>query len=122
MDSGRLSLPDFERLVSRATNGFIRHSDVAMFIAENLHRGPKSKVFGRSVAGLLAGDLEHSVEVAGLDLLRRLHGASKEGVHRDPYQKLTKLTGEDNFVGSCGEFGLLFAFLANSPTYAKGGR
>ena len=30
-------------------------------------------------------------------------------------QKLAKLLGEDNLVGSCGEFGLLFAFLSNDP-------
>jgi hypothetical protein len=76
-------------------------------------------VFGRSVAGLLARDLAHFVEAAGLDLLERLHGASKGGVHRDLDQKLTKLAGEDNLVGSCGEFGLLFAFLANSPHTQK---
>ena len=30
-------------------------------------------------------------------------------------QKFTKLTGEDNLIGSAGEFGLLFAFFANKP-------
>jgi hypothetical protein len=120
-DSGRLSLPDFQRLARRATNGFIRHSDVAMFIADNLRRDPKSKVFGASVAGLLARDLEHFVEAVGLNLLERLRGASEEGVHRNLEQKLTKLTGEDNLVGSCGEFGLLFAFLSNSPHTQKVG-
>jgi hypothetical protein len=30
-------------------------------------------------------------------------------------EKLTKLLGEDNLVGSSGEFGLLFAFLTNKP-------
>ena len=35
--------------------------------------------------------------------------------HRDVEEKLTKLLGEDNLVGSVGEFGLLFAFLANKP-------
>jgi hypothetical protein len=29
-------------------------------------------------------------------------------------ERLTKLLGEDNLVGSAGEFGLLFAFLAHS--------
>lgn len=51
LDSGRLSVADFERLASRATDGFIKRSDVAKFIAENLHRDPKSKVFGAAVAG-----------------------------------------------------------------------
>lgn len=31
------------------------------------------------------------------------------------FVSLTKLLGEDNLVGSAGEFGLLMAFLANSP-------
>lgn len=35
--------------------------------------------------------------------------------HRDIDEKLTKLIGEDNLVGSAGEFGLLFAFLVNKP-------
>jgi hypothetical protein len=30
-------------------------------------------------------------------------------------EKYTKLLGEDNLVGSAGEFGLLFALLANRP-------
>jgi hypothetical protein len=119
LGSGRLSLPDFERLASRATDGFIRRLDVGKFIADNLHRDKRSKVFGASVAGLLARDLEHFVKAVGLDLLERLHGASEEGIHRDLEQKLTKLTGEDNLVGSCGEFGLLFAFLSNSPHTQK---
>jgi hypothetical protein len=39
----------------------------------------------------------------------------KPGTDRAFEQQLTKLLGEDNLVGSAGEFGLLFAFLANSP-------
>jgi hypothetical protein len=30
-------------------------------------------------------------------------------------KNFTKLLGEDNLVGSSGEFGLLFAFLINKP-------
>ena len=30
-------------------------------------------------------------------------------------EKLTRSMGEDNLVGSAGEFGLMFAFLANKP-------
>ena len=53
----------------------------------------------------------------GPDLLTKL-GRSDEGgdaAHRDLEQKLTKVLGEDNLVGSSGEFGLMFAFLANKP-------
>jgi hypothetical protein len=34
-------------------------------------------------------------------------------------ESLTTLTGEDNLVGSAGEFGLLFAFLANQPNASR---
>ena len=34
---------------------------------------------------------------------------------RDVRAKLTKLLGEDNLIGSSGEFGLLFAFLGRGP-------
>jgi len=115
LDSGRLSVPDFQRLAGLAVNGLIKRSDVGKFIAGNLHRDPKSKVFGPSAAKLLARDLHHFVASAGLDLLSSLRGSNHETAHRELEQKLTRLTGEDNLVGSSGEFGLLFAFLANSP-------
>src|SRR5262245_49178804 len=44
--SGRLNVDDFNRLIRRATNGVVTRSDVAHFIAENLHRDPESKVLG----------------------------------------------------------------------------
>jgi len=115
LDSGRLSLADFERLRGLAVDGFIRRSDVGKFIAGNLHNDPKSKVFGTSVAKLLAADLGQFVTSAGSELLTRLRGSAGESLHRELEEKLTALTGEDNLVGSSGEFGLLFAFLANSP-------
>lgn len=115
LDSGRLSLPDFQRLADLAVNGFIKRSDVGKFIASNLHRDPNSKVFGTSVAGLLAHDLGQFVASVGPDLLERLREPRDESLHRELDEKLTKLTGEDNLVGASGEYGLLFAFLANSP-------
>ena len=114
-DSGRFSLPDFQRLTARAVHGFVRRSAVGEFIAENLRKDRKSKVFGTSVAGLLAHDLEELVGIVGPNLLERIRGSEDESFHRGLAEMLTKLTGEDNLVGSSGEFGLLFAFLANSP-------
>lgn len=115
LDSGRLSLPDFQRLASLAMNGLIKRSDVGKFIADNLRRDPKSKVFGTSVAGLLARDLRQFIATVGPDLLARLRGSTDNSLHRELVEKLTHLTGEDNLVGSSGEFGLLFAFLVHSP-------
>src|SRR5262245_16741532 len=44
LGSGRVSETDFARLANRAKGGFIKRSDFARFIAENLFRDPKSKV------------------------------------------------------------------------------
>jgi len=113
--SGRLSLVDFERLTRRARAGVVTRSDVARFIAENLHRDPNSKVFGTATAALLLGDLNSFVGSIGPTLVTRLSASGARGAdaHRDLEAKLTKLLGEDNLVGAAGEFGLLFAFLAN---------
>ena len=115
--SGRLSERDFARLTSRAKNGWIKRSDVGRFIAENLLKDPKSKVFGKNTAALLASDLFEFVETTGSTLMSKLFGSDEDAraTHRDIEEKLTKLLGEDNLVGSAGEFGLLFAFLANKP-------
>ena len=43
----------------------------------------------------------------------------KNVAHTEMYEKLAKLAGENNLVGSAGEFGLLFAFLANKPGAGK---
>jgi hypothetical protein len=115
LDSGRLSVADFQRLASLAVDGFIKRSDVGRFIAGNLHRDPRSKVFGASVAGLLAHDLAQFVASLGPSLLERLRGPHDQSLHKELDEKLTRLAGEDNLVGSSGEYGLLFAFLANSP-------
>jgi hypothetical protein len=108
--SGRLSQAEFARLIGRAKEGLVKRSDVGRFIAQNLFRDAKSKVFGKNVATLLAGDLLAFVETVGPALMSRLFSAGEDESHRDLEQKLTKLLGEDNLVGSVGEFGLLFAF------------
>jgi hypothetical protein len=117
LDSGRLSRTDFARLASRAKDGLLKRSDAGRFIAENLRRDPKAKVFGLRVAELLARDLGHFVGSVGPDLLTKLARSdeSKDAAHRDLEQKLTRFLGEDNLIGSAGEFGLMFAFLAHKP-------
>jgi hypothetical protein len=116
LDSGRFSASDFARLTGLAKAGLIKRSDVGRFIAENLCRDPNSRVFGSSAVKLLT-DLGSFVARIGPAALGRLHGASNQAAetHRDLEQKLTKLLGDDNLVGSAGEFGLLFAFLVNKP-------
>ena len=58
--SGRFSQADFDRLAGRATkDGFVTRSEVANFIAENLHRDTNAKVIGTNVLGALSQDLGH---------------------------------------------------------------
>jgi len=123
LDSGRFSASDFERLTGRAKAGRIKRSDVGRFIAENLRRDPNTRVFGSTTAKLMLTDLGSFVASIGPAALGRLHGASGQvsETHRDLEQKLTKLLGDDNLVGSAGEFGLLFAFLANKPDAGEDG-
>jgi hypothetical protein len=115
--SGRLSQADFDRLASFATNDLLKRSDVGRFIAQNLRRDPNAKVAQATVAELLAHDLAGAVAAISAKVVSMI---SAVGAGRDPSgsaveQKLTKLLGDDNLVGSSGEFGLLFAFLSNDP-------
>ena len=117
LGSGRVSEADFDRLARRAKHDFIKRSDVGRFIAENLLKDPKSKVFGLDVAELLARDLGVLVETIGRTIGARLLDSTDDAAaaQRLAEEKLTKLLGEDNLVGSCGEYGLLFALLINKP-------
>lgn len=115
LDSGRLSREDFARLTSRAKDGWITLSDVGDFIAENLRRDPRSKVLDVETAVLLLRDAGGVVGTAVRTVLGKLTGADEAETDRDIEEKLTKLTGENNLVGSAGEFGLLFAFFADKP-------
>jgi hypothetical protein len=128
LDSGRLSLPNFARLTSRASNGLIKRSDVGHFIAENLVNDPTSNVDVNNVIKLLGNDfLAFSRDLGALVMtfspqwLRNLFNSEEDQrtAHRDLQESLTKLLGEDNLFGSAGEFGLLFAFLANKPGTEK---
>src|SRR5262245_19110830 len=114
LGSGRLSETDFARLTSRAKDGLIKRSDVGRFIAENLLKDPKSKVFDKNTAVLLGIDLVDVAKTTVSVLISKLLGDAST-TDEDFKSKFTKLSGEDNLVGSAGEFGLLLAFLANKP-------
>jgi hypothetical protein len=115
--SGRLSQADFDRLAAFAVNGFLKRSDVGRFIAQNLRKDPHAKVAQATVAELLAQDIAGAVQAISAKVVSMISTAGTNSDRRDGQveQKLTKLLGEDNLVGSAGEFGLLFAFLSNDP-------
>jgi hypothetical protein len=115
LDSGRLSVQDFDRLAALARGGLIKRADVGRFIAENLKRDAASKVTGAGVAKLLFEDLGGLLGAAGGLLIGLVQSDGAGANLRKLEEKLTKLMGEDNLVGSSGEFGLLFAFLGRSP-------
>src|SRR5213075_661203 len=97
----------------------IKRSEVGQYIAENLVRDPNAKVFGTTVHTLLGRDLLAFAKTIGPALLEKLDNAVTGDTDTEEdtelFEALTKLTGEDNLVGSAGEYGLLFAFLAESP-------
>ena len=121
LDSGRVSEADFAELAKQAKDGFLKRSDVGRFIAENLLKDQKSKVLELNAAELLVGDLGVLVETIGRTLGTVLGGSDEDvtAARRTSEEKLTKLLGEDNLVGSSGEFGLLFAFLINKPEVSE---
>lgn len=109
--SGRFSQEAFARLAAKAKDGRLKRSDAAVFIAENLARDPDAKVAGPGVAQALGVGLVALGTSVATTLVGKLTG-SGEGSFEKTF---TKLAGEDNLVGSSGEFGLLFAFVANRP-------
>jgi hypothetical protein len=121
--SGRLSLDDFARLAGKAANGAVARSMVASFIAENLLRDPDAKVFGTNAIAAFGEDLLSFLGSTAASWIGRLSGSGDDVrvTHRNMEITLTKLLGVDNLVGSAGEYGLLFAFLANRPGAPKVG-
>ena len=113
--SGRFSAADFDRLAALAVAGRIRRSDVGRFIADNLRRDPKAKVADLGVAKALLADFAALVAKA-FALTAAFFGAGERSMAtRALAEAFTKLAGEDNLIGSAGEFGLLFAFLSKKP-------
>jgi hypothetical protein len=118
--SGQFSQLNFDRLKSRATKGFVTRSEVANFIAENLHRDTQSRVSESTVLPLVARNLGQSFDRLRQGLLDALRGSDElSDLHRVLQERVTSFAGDDNLLGSCGEFGLLFAFFANKPGAEK---
>ena len=106
--SGHFDAAAFARLVAPARDSLITRADVGRFIADNLHRDPQAKVLKLKVAALLAGDLAALAARAAVEAIHPSPG-------RELYEKLTRLMGENNLMGSAGEYGLLFAFFGGRP-------
>ena len=70
-----------------------------------------------TAAQLLVRDVGALAQTVAVPLGTILGGSAVDApaAGRTAEEKLTKLRGVDNLVGSSGEFGLLFAFLINKP-------
>jgi hypothetical protein len=110
---GRFDQAEFNRLVGHVDkNGRFSIDSIGDFIAENLKRDPNTKV------------------LPALQLIKdaiRLLNEFKDALMGEDesekimvFEALTKLLSEDNLMGSAGEWGLLFAFLKNSPNSDDG--
>lgn len=110
---GRLDLAQFDRLaVHTDENGRLSIDAVGDFIAENLKRDPHAQIVP---AFKLIRDASR--------LLREFKDVllgGDESEQTEVLMALTRILGEDHLMGSAGEWGLLFAFLKNSPNSSDG--
>jgi hypothetical protein len=109
---GRFDQDEFKRLADHADrNGRLSIDSIGEFIAENLKldrpNRPKAQVL--PLSQLMGGTIRLLNEFKDVVL------GGDEQESTDAISALTKLLGEDHLVASAGEWGLLFAFLKNSP-------
>jgi hypothetical protein len=110
---GRLDRAAFERLAARADrDGRLSIDAVGDFIADNLKRDPDARVLPLT---RLLGDFVRLLGEFKDVVLRRTEPERTEAV-----AALTRLLGSDHLAASAGEWGLLFAFLENSPNSDDG--
>ena len=114
---GRFDQDEFKRLTAYADrNGRLSIDSIGNFIAENLKldrpNRPKAKVLPLSQ---LMGDT-----IRLLNEFKDVVLGGDEQERTEAISALTKLLGEDHLVASAGEWGLLFAFLKNSPRSDEG--
>ena len=110
---GRLDQVQFDRLAGHADqHGRLSIDAVGDFIADSLKRDPESQVLPAwKIIKDTARLLKECKDV--------LFGGD-ENEKTEAFEALTKLLGEDHLAGSAGEWGLLFAFLKNSPNSEDG--
>ena len=98
-----------------ADNGVIKRSDLGKFIAGNVKADPNAHAPSLKTAVSLAKDVGALAGQVVQTLKNQATGQGNPTEDRKVFTKLTRVLGEENLVGSAGEFGLMAAFLANSP-------
>jgi len=107
LDSGRFSDADFQRLAGMSHGGFIKRSDIVHFIVGNFKHDPDAQSFPLEKWAREAVDLS-------IAALRQL-GGHNPVEDREIEQSAASIVGGNHLLASAGEFGLLLAFLHNSP-------
>ena len=105
---GRLDQAQFDRLAGHADpDGRLSIDSIGDFIADNLKRDSNAQVLP---AWQLIKDIARLLKE-----FKDVALGGDESERTEAFEALTKLLGEDHLAGSAGEWGLLFAFLKNSP-------
>ncbi|MEI8028002.1 MAG: hypothetical protein WCI18_16750 [Pseudomonadota bacterium] len=113
---GRTDLSKFQDFVSAANGStHLKRSQIASRIAQNVYNDPNALVFGASAGVALAKDVVDLATATSQVIIKRILGGKEPQDYRQLMQALTEVAGKNNLIGSSGEFGLLAAFLANSP-------
>jgi hypothetical protein len=113
VNGGRFDHNAFERLTNHADrNGRLSIDSIGDFISDNLKRDPDTQVL--PLSKLIEDTFRLFKEFKDVVLRGDDHENTEE------IQTLTKLLGENHLVASAGEWGLLFAFLKNSPSSDDG--
>ena len=116
-DSGRFSDHSFDRLSALADkNGRLTYEAFGRFVAENVKRDPDATVLSKfEVAKAMLGATDDVIA----DKFSKVLGLfGRTPNHEDQVKRreaIVSLAQQDNLIGSAGEFGLLFALLANRP-------
>lgn len=119
---GRTEITKFEEFISPANgSSHLKRSQIASRIAYNVFIDPNAMVFGKTANAELAKDVVDLAKATSQVIIKRIFAGPKGRDGREPkdyrelFQALTEVAGDNNLIGSSGEFGLLAAFLANSP-------
>lgn len=122
VNTGAFNNVKFQQFISAATStGTINNIDIGNFIAANLIADPQSKVVitnTNNIISELFSDSFSAFKNVGVLLgnyLAKGPTVATADDERAVVQALAKVAGDDNLIGSAGEFGLLCAFLKNSP-------
>jgi hypothetical protein len=104
----------FAKIAACSQKGMLTFADIGKLIAKDVFDDKRALVFQGESFITVAKDVAGLFTKVIPDLLKQLGNKGlAESARRDLVKQLTKILGDNNLLGSSGEFALLFAFLAN---------